>query len=206
MCDLVAATVKGGRSNGRQQAFSEQSKKRNYDFLTIDEIETLERAVKKNRHSKRDALALRMAYRHGLRASEVSGMEWHDIDLAKGTILVRRSKRGVDGTHHLDGDVLRALRAVKREQPSGSRFVFLSERGGPWAAVSFSRMIERLGDAALPGRGVHAHQLRHSCGHHLAAGGRSTRLIQDYLGHAAITSTQIYTQLQSIHLKGIWNF
>lgn len=205
MCDLVAATVKAGHSKGRQQACSEQSKKRNYDFLTADEIETLERAVKKNRHWKRDALALRMAYRHGLRASEVSGMEWHDIDLAKGTILVRRSKRGIDRTHHLDGDVLRALRAVKREQPSGSRFVFLSERGGPWAAVSFSRMVERLGDAALPGRGVHAHQLRHSCGHHLAAKGRSTRLIQDYLGHAAITSTQIYTQLQSIHLKGIWD-
>ena len=90
MCALVTATVKTGRSKGRQPAFSEQSKKRNYDFLTADEIQTLERAVKKNRHWKRDALALRMAYRHGLRASEVSSMEWHDIDLAKGTILVRR--------------------------------------------------------------------------------------------------------------------
>jgi site-specific recombinase XerD len=46
--------------------------------------------------------------------------------------------------------------------------------------------------------------LRHSCGHHLAASGTDTRRIQDYLGHASITSTQIYTQLQSIHLKGIW--
>jgi len=206
----VAATVKASPKRASQRAFSEQSadppKKRNYDFLTAEEIGTLERAVKKNRHWKRDALALRMAYRHGLRASEVSGMEWHDIDLNLGTILVRRSKRGIDRTHHLDGDVLRALRAVKRDQPTGSRFVFLSERGGPWAAVSFSRMVERLGDSALPGRGVHAHQLRHSTGHHLAAGGRSTRLIQDYLGHAAISSTQIYTQLQSKHLKGIWDF
>jgi len=132
-------------------------------------------------------------------------MEWGDIDLDKGTILVRRSKRGINTTHQIQGETIRALRAVKREQPAGSRFVFLSERGGPWAAVSFSRMIERLGDAALPGRGVHAHQLRHSCGHHLAAKGTNTRLIQDYLGHAAITSTQIYTQLQSVHLRGIWD-
>lgn len=201
----MVAAAKAGRAKGRQPVFSEQSSKRNYDFLTADEIATLERAVKKNRHAKRDALALRMAYRHGLRASEVSGVEWHDIDLDKGTILVRRSKRGIDRTHPLQGETIRALRVVKREQPAGSRFVFLSERGGPWAAVSFSRMIERLGDAALPGRGVHAHQLRHSCGHHLAAKGKNTRLIQDYLGHAAITSTQIYTQLQSVHLKGIWD-
>ena len=201
----MVAAAKAGRAKGRQPVFSEQSPKRNYDFLTADEITTLERAVTKNRHSKRDALALRMAYRHGLRASEVSGMEWGDIDLDKGTILVRRSKRGINTTHQIQGETIRALRAVKREQPAGSRFVFLSERGGPWAAVSFSRMIERLGDAALRGRGVHAHQLRHSCGHHLAAKGTNTRLIQDYLGHAAITSTQIYTQLQSVHLRGIWD-
>ena len=200
----MTATVKAAKAKGRQQAFSEQSRKCDYGFLTADEIETLERAAKKNRHGKRDWLALRMAYRHGLRASEVSNMDWHGIDLNKGTILVRRSKNGVNRTHHLEGDILRALRALKREQPAGNRFVFLSERGGPWAAVSFSRMIERLGDAVLPGRGVHAHQLRHSCGHHLAAKGIDTRRIQDMLGHAAITSTQIYTDLQSIHLKNIW--
>ena len=205
----VAATVKASAKQTPQRAFSEQSadppKKRNYDFLTAEEIGTLERAVRKNRHHKRDWLALKMAYRHGLRASEVSGMEWHDIDLNRGTILVRRSKNGENTTHRLYGDCLRALRALKRKQPVGSRFVFLSERGGPWASVSFSRMIERLGDAVLPGRGVHAHMLRHSTGHHLAAKGVDTRRIQDYLGHKSISSTKIYTTLQSIHLMNIWD-
>ena len=201
----MAATVRAGSRKPSQRAFSEQSKKRHYDFLTAEEIGALERAAKQNRHGKRDWLALRMAYRHGLRASEVSSIEWHDLDFQRGTILVRRAKGGVSNTHHLDGDLLRALRALKREQAAGSRFVFLSERGGPWAAVSFSRMVERLGAAVLPGRGVHAHMLRHSCGHHLAAKGIDTRRIQDYLGHAAITSTRIYTQLQSIHLKNIWD-
>jgi type 1 fimbriae regulatory protein FimB/type 1 fimbriae regulatory protein FimE len=201
----VAATVKTVPAKAPQRAFSEQSKKRNYDFLTAEELEALAKAAKGNRHGKRDWLAVRLAYRHGLRASELSGMEWHDIDLKRGTVLVRRVKRGVSTTHHLDGDVFRALRALKRTQTVGSRFVFQSERGGPWAAVSFSRMVERLGDAALPGRGVHAHMLRHSCGHHLAAKGVDTRRIQDYLGHSAITSTRIYTVLQSIHLKNIWD-
>lgn len=201
----MAAASKASSKRTSQQSFSEQSKKREYEFLTIGEIEALEKAVKRNRHEKRDWLALRMGYRHGLRASEVSGMEWHDIDLHRGTILIRRSKGGKNTTHHLDGNIHRALRALQRSQPTGSRFVFLSERGGPWAAVSFSRMIERLGDAALPGRGVHAHMLRHSCGSHLAAKGTATRTIQDYLGHSSISSTQIYTQLQSIHLKNIWD-
>lgn len=205
----VAATVKASPKRASQRVFSEQSadrpKKRNYDFLTAEEIETLERAAKKNRHWKRDWLALRMAYKHGLRASEVSGMEWHDIDMNRGTILVRRSKNGENTTHRIDGDILRALRALKRNQPAGSRFIFLSERGGPWAAVSFSRMVERLGDAALPGRGIHAHMLRHSTGHHLAAKGIDTRRIQDYLGHKSISSTKIYTTLQSVHLMNIWD-
>ena len=72
-------------------------------------------------------------------------------------------------------------------------------------SVSFSRMVERLGKKVLAHRGVHAHMLRHSCGHHLAAKGIDTRRIQDYLGHASIQSTQIYTQLQGNHLKGIWD-
>ena len=178
----MTATVKAAKAKGRQPAFSEQSpKRRNYDYLSAPEIEALEAAAKKNRHGERDWLSIRMAFRHGLRASEVARIEWQDIDLDRGTIMVRRSKGGVDRTQYLEGKVMTALRALKRKQTLGNRFVFLSERGGPWAAVSFSRMVERLGDAVLPDRGVHAHQLRHSCGHHLAAKGIDTRRIQDQL-------------------------
>ena len=200
------ATRAGAPSGKTSQAAKvEQSKKRAYSFLTKAELDTLEKAARKNRWGKRDWLSIRMAYRHGLRASELVGLEWNDIDLDRGTVLIQRAKGGISSTHHLDGDVLRALRAIKRDQAPGVRHVFLSERGGPWASVSFSRMVERLGDEKLPDRGVHAHMLRHSCGHHLAAKGTDTRRIQDYLGHSSITSTRIYTQLQSIHLKNIWS-
>lgn len=202
---LVAAMVSASPRKAAQRAKTEQSVKRGHDFLTAAEIDGLEKAAKKNRWGKRDWLAIRMAYRHGLRASELVALRWTDFDFQRGTVLVPRVKRGIPCTHHLDGDVLRALRAIRREQEPGTAYVFLSERGGPWAAVSFSRMVERLGDAVLPGRGVHAHMLRHSCGHHLAAKGVDTRRIQDWLGHAAITSTRIYTQLEAVHLKGIWD-
>jgi integrase len=196
---------KAAESRQRPAAFSEQSEKRGHDYLTAAEIEALERAAKSNRHGARDWLAIRMAYRHGLRAGELADLQWRDIDLHGGRMSVRRLKKGKNCTHWLDdAQERRALRALQRSQPVGTSHVFLSERGGPWSAVGFSRMVERAGDQALPGRGVHAHQLRHSCGHHLAASGIDTRRIQDYLGHASITSTQIYTQLQSIHLKGIW--
>lgn len=199
--------ARAGAPTGKasQGAKVEQSRKRDYDYLTEAELAVLEKAAKGNRWAKRDWLAVRMAWRHGLRASELVGLEWSDIDLSRGTVLVRRVKGGKNCTHHLDGDILRALRALKKGQAPGVRHVFLSERGGPWASVSFSRMIERLGKEVLPERGVHAHMLRHSCGHLLAAKGKDTRRIQDYLGHTAISSTRIYTQLQSIHLKGIWD-
>ena len=54
-----------------------------------------------------------MAYRHGLRASELVGLEWNDFDLDRGTVLIQRAKGGISSTRHLDGDVLRALRAIK---------------------------------------------------------------------------------------------
>lgn len=199
----MPASVKAPSKKGAQPTFSEQSDK--YDYLTAAELDLLLKAAKKTRWSDRDWLAIRMAYRHGLRASELTAIEWTQIDLQGGRIRVNRRKGGRGTEHDLDGDVMRKLRRIKAAQATGTRFVFSSERGGPWAPVSFSRMVERLGKKVLPHRGVHAHMLRHSCGHHLAAKGIDTRRIQDYLGHASIQSTQIYTQLQGNHLKGIWD-
>jgi site-specific recombinase XerD len=204
----VPASLRAPRPKASQPTKVEQSKDNRsaaYAYLSEAELQTLEAAAKTTRYGLRDLLAIRMAWRHGLRASELVSLEWTDIDLDAGRVRIRRMKGGVTSTHHLDGDVLRQLRRLGRDQPPGTRFVFLTERGGPWSAPGFSRMVERVGDRALPGRGVHAHMLRHSCGHHLAAKGVDTRRIQDYLGHAAITSTQIYTKLAGVHLRGIWD-
>ena len=185
--------------------FSEQSSKRAYDYLSAAELEALFKAAKQTRYGLRDHLAVLLAYRHGLRASELVALEWSQFDLPAGRVDIRRVKSGLGSRHDLSGEELRLLRRHQRTQAPGTRHVFSSERGGPWAAVSFSRMVERIGNKALPGRGVHAHQLRHSCGHHLAAKGVDTRRIQDWLGHADIGNTMVYTRLQSVHLRGIWD-
>ncbi len=198
-----AVLVPGARA--RQPVFSEQSSKRAYDYLSEAELEALFKAAKQTRYGLRDHLAVLLAYRHGLRASELVALEWSQFDLHAGRVDIRRVKRGLGSRHDLSGEEIRLLRRHQRTQAPGTRHVFTSERGGPWAAVSFSRMIERIGDKALPGRDVHAHQLRHSCGHHLAAKGVDTRRIQDWLGHADIGNTMVYTRLQAVHLRGIWD-
>ncbi|NQW39926.1 MAG: tyrosine-type recombinase/integrase [Cyanobacteria bacterium] len=58
----------------------------------------MERPAKKNRWGKRDWLAIRMAYRHGLRASELVGLEWNDLDLDRGIVLIQRAKDGIMST------------------------------------------------------------------------------------------------------------
>ena len=81
-----------------QGAKVEQSRKRAYSFLTKSELDTLEKAARKKRWGKRDWLAIRMAYRHGLRASELVGLEWNDFDLDRGTVLIQRAKGGISST------------------------------------------------------------------------------------------------------------
>jgi type 1 fimbriae regulatory protein FimB/type 1 fimbriae regulatory protein FimE len=135
-----------------------------------------------------------------LRASEVCGLEWSAIDF-RGSIRIRRAKLGKSSTHPLLGDEIRALRRLQREQDPKSNWVFTTERGGP--PDGFNKFVKRLGEGVLP-FSIHAHMLRHSTGYHLADRDRSTRLIQDYLGHRSIASTVRYTELSPTKFKNIW--
>jgi type 1 fimbriae regulatory protein FimB/type 1 fimbriae regulatory protein FimE len=99
-------------------------------YLIEREVERLIEAAKSNRHGHRDATMVLVAYRHGLRASEVCSLEWHQIELDQGRLHVRRAKRGTPSVHPIRGDEIRALRKLRRENPTEA-YVFVSERGGP---------------------------------------------------------------------------
>ena len=88
-----------------------------------------------------------MAFRHGLRASELCSLRWDQVDLGHGRLHVHRLKNGMPSVHPLTGTELRALRRLQREQEPG-RYVFTSERGAPMTAVAFRRMLIRLGQTA----------------------------------------------------------
>ena len=103
---------------------------RKREHLTETEIEKLIEASKRNRYGHRDATMILVAYRHGLRASEVCELTWDAIDFRATTMHVTRKKHGQPATHQIRGDELRALRKLQKEQVPRSAFVFTSERGG----------------------------------------------------------------------------
>jgi len=100
---------------------------RSREYLTDREVERLIEAAKQNRSEHRDATAILVAYRHGLRASELVALRWDDIDLATGRLHVRRAKSGDASVHPISARESRALRKLLREAPT-SPYVFISER------------------------------------------------------------------------------
>ncbi|MEJ2379314.1 MAG: tyrosine-type recombinase/integrase [Pseudolabrys sp.] len=104
---------------------------RTREYLTEAEVERLMNAAKGNRWGHRDATMLLVAYRHGLRASELVDLRWDQIEFRTASLHVRRAKQGTPSTHPMLGDELRALRRLQREQDPKSAFVFTSERGAP---------------------------------------------------------------------------
>jgi type 1 fimbriae regulatory protein FimB/type 1 fimbriae regulatory protein FimE len=196
---LVAPTPVNRTVTPRRRPNSEL---RPREHLTEREIGKLIDAAKGNRHGARDSCMLLIGFRHGLRASELCGLQWSDVEFESATLHIRRAKGGATSTHPLLGDEMRALRALKRE--ARSPFIFVSERAAPFTVAGLAKLIERAGVAAQIGFKAHPHMLRHACGYALANRGTDTRTLQAYLGHRSIQSTVRYTELAPNRFKNLW--
>jgi integrase len=164
-------------------------------YLIATEVERLMNAARKSsRWGHRDSTMILMAYRHGLRASELCDLQWHQVELEAGRLHVRRAKNGTPSVHPLQGDEIRALRRLQREQ-GASAHVFLSERSGPMTPKSFHGLLGRIGERARIPFVVRPHALRHGCGFALANAGHDTRALQAWLRHKNIQHTVRYTEL-----------
>jgi integrase len=96
-------------------------------YLTQREIERLMDCARKHgRYGHRDATMILVAYRHGLRASEVCDLQWQQIELSEGRLHVHRVKSGIPSVHPIRGDEIRALRKLRRDYPRDAH-VFVSE-------------------------------------------------------------------------------
>ena len=90
-------------------------------YLTADELERLIKASRKGRYGRRDATLILIMARHGLRVTEAIDLRWDQIDFSKGLLHVRRLKGGIHSVHPIQGDELRNLRELRREQdPQGT--------------------------------------------------------------------------------------
>jgi len=209
---MTTLTKKTKRSTGPTAVFGTvpprkplNADRRPREYLTPKEVERLIAATKKRerRYSLRDATMILVAFRHGLRVSELCMLTWDQIDFSQGMMHVRRLKGGIPSVQQIGGEEMRMLRALKREDNAG-RFVFMTERGAPMTAAGFRKLLARLGDGAKFPFPIHPHMLRHATGYKLANDGLDTRALQHYLGHKNIMHTVRYTELSPERFKNFW--
>jgi integrase len=158
---------------------------RTREYLTEAEAERLMKAATGNRHGHRDATMILIAYRHGLRVSELVDLRWDQVDFRTATLHVRRLKAGTPSTHPILGDELRALRRLQRDQEPKSPFVFTSERGAPFTSAGFARMIERGGSR----RSLASSRIRTCSGMPAAMRWLTEATIQERFRHTSATET-----------------
>lgn len=142
-----------------------------------------------------------LAYKHGLRASEVCNLRVNDVDLKNGSIVVERLKGSLRTTQAVTehrGEPLlnehRALREWLRKRPNdGSDFLFTSQKGGRLDRSQFFRLFRAAAAAAgLPPEKQHPHVLKHSIASHLVSANVNLALVKTQLGHKSINSTMRY--------------
>src|SRR3984957_395996 len=168
-------------------------------FLSPDETLLVLRAARER--SIRDWAMILLAYRHGLRASEVCGIKMADVDLKSGSISIRRLKGSLHTIQPLYQhrgqpllDETNAVRAWIRKRPAdGSDFLFTSQKGGKLNRTQFFRNFQTVAESAgLPVEKRHPHVLKHSLASHLIAGNVNLALVRQALGHRSINSTMQY--------------
>jgi len=155
----------------------------------------------------RDTALLEVLYSTGARVSEVCGLNDGDVDLISGVIKVR-GKGKKERLCPLGGPAFRALRAMLKAEPTferkDGRPVFLSVRGTAMTPRSVERMIKKYLPAAGLGGGISPHTLRHSFATHMLDNGADLRSVQELLGHASLSTTQIYTHVTVDRLKRVY--
>jgi site-specific recombinase XerD len=172
-------------------------------YLTEREVEQLcDAARKRGRYGHRDATMILVAYRHGLRVSELVSLRWDQVDLEAGRIQVVRLKGSDDSVQPLTGTEIRALRRLAREQP-GTRYVFMTERDAPMTSSGFFKMLRRAAES-VGMEDVHPQLLRHGCGFKLVNAGVDTRTLAAYLGHRQMANTARYTKMDAKRFDGFW--
>ena len=150
-------------------------------------------------YAMRDAAMLQIAYASGLRVSEIIGLDVEDIDFTVGSVrcLGKGSKERMVPVHRIALDSIdryvRGGRTTFKKQES--KALFLNRRGTRLTRQGFWGIVKKYAKLIGLENSITPHTLRHSFATHLLEGGASIRHVQELLGHASISTTQIYTHL-----------
>ena len=173
------------------------------EHLTEEQVTQLMNAARaRGRHGHRDATMILLAFRHGLRVSELVGLRWGQINFTAKTLRVVRVKNGSPSMQFLADVEIIALEQLRPTPFQHRSPVFIGERG-PLSPAAFAQMLRRAAEYIDFPVKAHPHMLRHACGYKLVNQGVNVRAIQHHLGHKNIQHTVRYTTL--VPQQGFWN-
>ena len=168
-------------------------------YLTQDELKRLLNAIPTcTKQGKRDRALLYLAYRMGLRVSEVTGLHIDDVDRDRRRIMVRRLKGSNGGEYPLPPDCWKQIVSYLRTRDDELPYLFISNRGNPIDRTVVFRAIKKYARmAGIPESKVSPHALKHSLGTHMLEAGCDVAEVQDQLGHRNIQNTMVYAKITS---------
>lgn len=163
-------------------------------YLTQDELKSLLKVI----ISKRDKAIFLLAYRHGLRASELGILRLEDVDLGRGRIRINRLKNSQGGEYPMELDEMKVIKAWLKERSNSTPVLFPSHRGTPISRRMLDHLMKQYGEqAGVPIDKRHFHVLKHSIATHLLDAGADIRFVQDWIGHKNIQNTVVYAQISN---------
>ena len=156
---------------------------------------------------RRDRALLEFVYSAGTRAAEAVSLDRRDLDLASGVARVRgkgRKERLVGIGSRARAALEAYLSDPERPAPKDAHAVFLNARGGRLTTRALGLILDKATLQSGLGKKLHPHLLRHSFATHLLDAGADLKAVQDLLGHAHITTTQIYTHVSIERLRKVY--
>lgn len=196
-------------NNPAQDIGSPQKARRLPHVLDIDEITHLLNIPGNDALAKRDHAILELFYSSGLRLSELNGLNLHDLDLTEGSVRVtgKGNKQREIPVGRMARQALNTWLEARIELLKNNHHdaVFLSRQGRRLSTRSIQSRIHHWARQLGLHQHVHPHMLRHSFASHMLESSGNLRAVQELLGHADISTTQIYTHLNFDHLTRVYD-
>ncbi|GMR01762.1 MAG: site-specific tyrosine recombinase XerD [Acidimicrobiia bacterium] len=178
--------------------------------LTVEDVTRLVEAPDvSGRLGRRDRSILEVLYGTGCRVSELVNLDVHDIDFETNTAVVTgkgNKQRIVPIGSYASASISAWLpdRMHIRKEGTDSGALYLTIRGNRLSRQTVWRIVEKAGaTAGIPSEDLSPHVLRHSAATHMVEGGADLRTVQEILGHASLTTTQVYTKVSPEHLREV---
>jgi len=174
-------------------------------FLTEGEVTKLiESAASKDERGLRDRAILETFYSTGMRISELAGLNGEDLDIIGGIVKVM-GKGKKERLVPIGEVAIAAIRAYLEKRSKQTEAIFLNKNGKRITTRGIRNIVTKYLRLASIKQGVSAHTLRHSFATHLLNRGADLRSVQELLGHANLSTTQIYTHLTTERLKSVYD-